>query len=164
MPLNKYRVDISNLKGIPGMPLAYWVTEKSLNAYTKLEKVEKRAVKGLDTNGNIDSFLRLWHEVANTSFSANDTGSNWRPLAKGGKFRRWGGNADFIIDYKNNGSRLRKNKANLRSEDRYGKDGATWSVVSTDGFAVRRLPKNALFDQAGSAIHCNLEIPLHWMK
>lgn len=139
---------------IDGSPIAYWARDRSVDVYSQLEKVGDRAVKGLDTNGNIDLFVKFWTEVSvnKITFSSSDR-RKWYPLAKGGQFRRWYGNNENIINYENNGDELRKNKANLRSEDRYFSEGATWSVVSTDGFAVRRMPSNALFDQAGSAIH-----------
>ncbi len=139
---------------IDGSPIAYWALDRSVDVYSQLEKVGDRAVKGLDTNGNIDLFVKFWTEVSvnKIAFSSSDQ-RKWYPLAKGGQFRRWYGNNENIINYENNGYNLRRNKANLRSEDRYFAEGATWSVVSTDGFAVRRMPSNALFDQAGSAIH-----------
>lgn len=149
-----FRVSSESFEKIAGFPIAYWANKKCVDVFSRLEKVGDRAVKGLDTNGNIDEFLRLWFEVSREKSCPESTTRRWWALSKGGTFRRWGGNAEFVIEYSNNGARLKANKANLRSEERYGMDGATWSVVSTDGFAVRRLPDAALFDQAGSAIHC----------
>ncbi|WP_312608292.1 BREX-1 system adenine-specific DNA-methyltransferase PglX [Agrobacterium pusense] len=152
----RYSASSSDFEKIPGNPIAYWAKKKSIDVFASLEKVGDRAVKGLDTNGNIDTFVRLWHEVSLNSSSLNQKHEvKWYPLAKGGKFRRWYGNHDYLINFENNGRDLKANNANLRSRERYFSDGLTWSVISTDGFAVRRLPPASLFDQAGSAIHLN---------
>ncbi len=149
-----YRVSADDFQKIPGSPIVYWVKEKFLKVYQICNTVGDRAVKGLDTNGKIENFIRFWHEVpiGKTSIVKNHE-VKWFPLAKGGGFRRWNGNAEYLINYENNGEALRQNKANLRNKEKYFSDGSTWSVISTKGFAVRRLPKKALFDQAGSAIH-----------
>ena len=83
--------------------------------------------------------------------------SKWFPLAKGGEFRKWYGNNDYLINYYNNGESLIKNKANLRSKSKYFTGGCTWTVVSSGGFAVRYLPEGFLFDQGGSGIFCENE-------
>lgn len=81
-------------------------------------------MKGLDTNGSIDVFLRRWPEVSINSFDALGKGnSKWFPIAKGGELRKWFGNHEYIINYENDGIELRKNKANLRNKDMYFQEG-----------------------------------------
>lgn len=154
--VNCFKSTLQNdFKKIPGSPIAYWATLDFINSFLKLPALGTRAVKGLDTNGSIDVFLRRWSEVSVYSFNAlGEDNSKWFPIAKGGELRKWFGNHEYIINYENDGVELRKNKANLRSKDLYFKEGATWTVVSTTGFSMRYMPKGFLFDQGGSAVFC----------
>ena len=148
-----YRASSYDLNKLPGAPIAYWAGAKFLDAYSKLDRLETRAVKGLDTNGNIELFLKRWFEVPSDEFKplAHDS-DHWYPIAKGGDFRRWYGNNEFCINYQFDGSALKKNKANLRNTHQYFKEGLNWTVVSSGGFAVRYMPDGYLFDQGGSGI------------
>lgn len=154
--MNCFKNTLQNdFKKIPGSPIAYWATLAFINSFLKLPALGTRAVKGLDTNGSIDVFLRRWPEVSINSFDALGKGnSKWFPIAKGGELRKWFGNHEYIINYENDGIELRKNKANLRNKDMYFQEGGTWTVVSTTGFSMRYMPKGFLFDQGGSAVFC----------
>jgi type II restriction/modification system DNA methylase subunit YeeA len=145
--------DQNAFSNIPGSPIQYWTESWALDLYSRFNTLNPRAVKGLDTNGAIERFLRYWHEISIEKFSISG-GGKWFPLAKGGTYRKWYGNHDYVINYENEGSALRANKANLRNKDKYGKEGATWTVVSTSGFSVRYMPDGFLFDQGGSGIFC----------
>nr|WP_304225863.1 BREX-1 system adenine-specific DNA-methyltransferase PglX [Gracilinema caldarium] len=150
---NIYKCSQRELQLIPGLPLAYWIGEKSKAVFSSCEPVGDRALKGLDTGGNIGLFVRLWYEVSHSWISIQNTShQKWFPLAKGGEYRKWYGNNEYVINYENRGLALRKNNANLRSETQYGKRGITWTVISVNGFAVRYMPPGFLFDQAGSCI------------
>lgn len=148
-----YETSADDLLKLPGSPIAYWANSELLDAYSQIDRVGPRAVKGLDTGGKIDLFLKRWFEVRSADFTQSGKGEKWFPIAKGGEFRRWYGNNEFAINYENEGAALRANKANLRSPSRYFREGLTWTVVSSGGFAIRHLPKGFLFDQGGSAIH-----------
>lgn len=148
-----FRASAADFKKIPGSPIAYWIGQHFLEAYSKLSRLGDRAVKGLDTNGSIDLFLKRWFEISSNSFKPLSRSSDyWHPISKGGEFRRWYGNNEYCINYQCDGSALKRNKANLRSADRYFKEGLTWTVVSSGGFAVRYMPNGFLFDQGGSGI------------
>ncbi len=148
-----YRASAADFKKIPGAPIAYWAIGAFFTLFDVSKKVGNRAVKGLDTGGNIELFLRRWFEVKNVDLSYSSSPMHkWFPIAKGGSFRRWYGNHDFIINYENDGRDLHKNKANLRNKDKYFRSGLTWTVVSSSGFAVRYMPEGFLFDQGGSGI------------
>ncbi|MFN5552791.1 MAG: BREX-1 system adenine-specific DNA-methyltransferase PglX, partial [Hyphomonadaceae bacterium] len=143
---------------IPGAPLVYWASRKFVEVYSSLEKFGSRVAKGMDTGGDLPRFTRQWHEVCNRDSNFNfGSSGKWFPYSKGGDFRRWAGNHHFVINYQNNGKALEANGANLRSRERYFRDGLTWGVISSGGFNVRRLPTNSIFDQVGSAIHPKLE-------
>ena len=140
-------------KKIPGSPVAYWVRKQFIDVFQTLEALGERAVKGTDTGGNINRFLRRWFEPSVSKFSSiNPDADYWYPIAKGGTFRRWYGNNEFVINFASQGRDLRQNHANLRNQDKYFEQGLTWTVVSTGGFAVRLMPEGFIFDQGGSGI------------
>lgn len=73
---------------------------------------------GLKT-GNNDKYVRLWFEVQidNLDLYCSDYivamygGKKWFPLNKGGDFRRWYGNDEYVVNWKNKGDEI-INKAN----------------------------------------------------
>ncbi|MDD9321975.1 BREX-1 system adenine-specific DNA-methyltransferase PglX [Acinetobacter lactucae] len=151
-----------DFKKIPGNPVAYWVEPWNYKLFEKCNLLNDRAVKGLDTNGSIDYFLRMWQEISINKSSILG-GKKWFPLAKGGEYRKWYGNHDYFINYEENGRQLLENKANLRNAEKYFQEGLTWTVVTSGGFSVRYLPSGFLFDQGGSAIFSKND-EFSWMK
>ncbi len=113
-----------------------------------------------------DKFLRLWSEVAFTKiyFCATDyinalyTGYKWFPYNKGGVFRKWYGNNEYIVNWQNDGFDIKNNKdeksKKIRSHNYNGKygflEGITWSSLSTGSFSLRYSPKGFLFDSKGA--------------
>lgn len=86
--------------------------------------------KGADTGDN-SKYLRFWWEVKSISFYAFSNSKKWVPYAKGGEFRRWYGNKEYVIYWDNNGYELKHSKANLRSPQMYFKKTITWSAISS---------------------------------
>lgn len=155
---------------IPGSPIAYWLSDKFyeiFDSFPTLEEVAKPR-QGATTSDN-QRFLRLWHEVAfenigfhfESGIDAADSGLKWFPYNKGGEFRRWYGNQDYIINYGNDGFEIKEfheelNKTKpggrLKNQDFYFKPSVSWSKISTGSFATRVYPAGFIFDVAGSAV------------
>ena len=158
MPLQThsyFKLSQNDFENFPGKAIAYWASSESIKVMSSADSLSVRAVKGLDTNGNIERYLKRWQEVSIVKFSEfteNKDRAVWFPIAKGGEFRKWYGNHEYVINYEGDGYALKENKANLRNRNKYFYEGATWTVVSGGGFSVRYLPKNFLFDQGGSGI------------
>lgn len=145
---------------IPGCPLGYWVSDTMVNAFgKKLLKSCCPVKKGLDTGENA-KYLRLWHEISFSTFghkesrqSFSDKGFKWAPHDKGGAFRRWYGNNEWVIDWENDGERLRQSSANLRSEQYYFSDALTWNSLSSGKISFRYSNQGALSNTAGSSLY-----------
>ena len=152
---------------IPGSPVAYWVSEKLYSVFSHTPICEFAIPKvGLQTGDN-NKFLRLWFEVDlnNEMLDATDIGAirasdcKWFPYNKGGEYRKWYGNYEYVVDWKDNGREIKNFKdsnGKLRSRpqnvDFYFKKSITWSFVSSASFGARYSPKLAIFDVAGSSI------------
>lgn len=161
-----FRTAIENFEKIPGMPIGYWVSDKIRDIFEKNQKLGDigEAKTGMTTADN-ERFLRFWNEVniLKTEFCAQDfqnsfKGKKWYPYNKGGEFRKWYGNREYLINWENNGKDIKENKdikgkklASVRSENLYLKKSLTWSFVSSSAFGIRYSPEGTLFDNGGSS-------------
>ena len=166
---NRYAADQSNFSKIPGSPVAYWVSDIVPLIYTENPTLEKLAdVKhGLSTGKN-EMFVRLWEEVAwtkvDTSITSRDqiatSPAKWFPYNKGGEFRKWYGNADYVLWYNLEGQAKMASLSGHRHDgkDRYFQEGITWSFISSSNFGVRYTPPGFAFDVAGSSMFFDRDI------
>lgn len=150
----------------PGKPIAYWITPKALKAYKQghLMSVVGQSTKGIITGDN-DRYMRLWWElqiervnfVAVSDDDAALSGMKWFPCTKGGNFRKWYGNKEYIMNWENRGHRILNDAKNEKrhSQDYYNhlkfQQGISWSVLtaSTRSF---RIENYNLIEHVGMAI------------
>lgn len=163
---------ISNREGytaIPGTPVAYWLSNEMRNGFNnKILYDVARPRQGMATTNN-DLFLRLWFETElnkigfgyTTSDEALKSKRKWFPVTKGGPFRRWYGNFEYIVNYENGGKTICdyidntpgvKVKSNGRviNRDLYFCKGLTWSSLSSSLFSMRYVPSGFIFETKGS--------------
>lgn len=156
-----FRSSAADFKKIPGSPIAYWVSNKEIGAYASNQLLGNACYprKGLDTGEN-DKFLRLWHEVSLTKscLDNSDHSRVWFPYNKGGDFRRWYGNREYLINWQNDGFEIKQRlnwnskKPTIRNADYYFREGFAWTTISSGGFSARYSPPGALFDNGGCTI------------
>lgn len=149
----RYTTQQENFSKIPGSPIAYWVSENFIRAFELGDLLGDLipVKKGMDT-GNNDYFLRLWFEVAIGSVDFIDHLAKWIPYDKGGNFRKWYGNNEYILNWGGNGEELKNSKANLRSQSLYFKKSITWNALSSSNTCFRLSQYNGAFDSAGSSM------------
>ena len=141
-----------------GCPIAYSLGTKAIESYISAEllsaKMETR--EGM-TTGNNDLFLRLWHEIDNNKMNVK-----WFPYNKGGEYRKWYGNNEYLVNWENDGYEIRKFKdldtGRIRSHNYNGefafRKGITWSAFSSRGATFRYSNEQFLFDSKGSKAFC----------
>jgi type II restriction/modification system DNA methylase subunit YeeA len=156
---NLYILSQKNFESIPGIPFAYWASTTVRNLFKNNPKLGELAEprQGLATADN-NRFLRRWFEVdylkiglgyAN-SLQAAESKKKWFPINKGGSFRKWYGNEDYIINWENDGKEIKNFKAAvIRNPSYYFKEGITWSKVSSSNFSIRYSSIGFLFSDAG---------------
>jgi len=144
---------------IPGSPIAYWITENFIDIFKNSKSLgEISSVKqGIATSNN-NIFLRLWYEVSKNNIFYNcknhkeslESSKMWYPYNKGGEYRKWYGNNDYLVNWKNDGESLKAYEgAVLRNPDYYFRKSITWSLISSSNIAFRSKPTGHLFDVAG---------------
>lgn len=162
-----YRRDAETFRQIPGTPIAYWASEVTYEAFSANEKIREHAwgCNGMTTGEN-DRFLRLWFEVGSSSSEycsssaaeAKRSGATWFPYNKGGDFRKWYGNEEWVIDWKDDGKRARDYGHLVpRSQKYMFLPEITWSKISSGKAAFRYKDKGHLFDVAGLCLFPNEE-------
>ncbi|GAA0039332.1 BREX-1 system adenine-specific DNA-methyltransferase PglX [Lactobacillus amylovorus] len=166
-----YHVDQSNFDKIPGSPIAYWASENLINDFEKGTPLGELvdAKQGLATADN-KRFLRQWFEVGidNISFNSHsindsvESGKKWFPYNKGGSYRKWYGNYDYVVNWQNDGYEIRHfadDKGKIRSRPQntefYFKEAVTWSDITTSMLSARYILGNHIHDVVGMSIFGN---------
>jgi len=156
-----YSVNQNNFMSIPGIPIAYWVSEKTIKLLTDSEKVGDRAeTKQGCATGDNNRFLRVWHEVSMIKIGFNFaklnaaliSGKKWFPINKGGDFRRWYGNQDYVIAFDKENYEALSNMGNhLPSRQYYFIEHIAWNMLTSSNVSFRYFPKGFVFNNAANA-------------
>lgn len=164
---NRFSARQDNFEKIPGAPVAYWVSEKLIEAFEKGDMLKDIAApkKGLDTADN-ERFIRYWHEInikkacffSNSHEEAKRSQKKWFPLNSGGNFRKWYGNFDKVINWENDGQEIcNYPKAYVRARNYYFREGLSWTKISSSKLGVRYAPRGFIFDSAGQTVFADKE-------
>jgi len=153
---NRYAADQSNFSKIPGSPVAYWVGEKTLSAYSNAALDGYMECKSGIMTGS-DEYIRMWFEpvISQIKFdcqSKYDMGdAKWFPLNSGGDFRKWYGNNTKIVNLWNDGAEIKASVKNYRLRDPayYFRRGITWGRITSSQIAFREVVDGSLFGDAG---------------
>nr|WP_267667063.1 BREX-1 system adenine-specific DNA-methyltransferase PglX [Leuconostoc gelidum] len=169
---NRYnRTNQSNFSKIPGSPIAYWASDNLLQDFeigTRMDElVDPR--QGLATADN-NRFLRQWFEVSydKIKFDAKSipesvsSNKKWFPYNKGGAYRKWYGNYDYVVNWENDGREIRNFKdstGKLRSRHQntnyYFREAITWSLITSGGFSIRYREPGSIHDVSGMSAFSN---------
>ena len=156
-----FQVDQRDFTSIPGAPIAYWISPSLRSIFKTAKKLADvaRPRQGL-ASGDNDRFMRFWHEVGleKTGFSqsdyreAIDSGFKWFPHNKGGAYRKWFGNNDFVLAFDSkNFLALSQMGNHLPSRRLYFKSGMSWTAL-TSGKFNGRYTENSIFDAKGPVL------------
>lgn len=160
-----YHADQENFGKIPGSPIAYWASQNLIEDFEKGTPLGNLvdAKVGLQTGDN-KKFLRQWFEVQinNISFNSQNieesikSNKKWFPYNKGGSYRKWYGNYDYVVNWQNDGYEIRHftdNRGKVRSRpqntDSYFKPAITWSDVNSGIFSLRYRTYGSIHDVKG---------------
>ncbi|MBQ9816026.1 MAG: BREX-1 system adenine-specific DNA-methyltransferase PglX [Proteobacteria bacterium] len=170
----RFEVEGSHFRRLPLMPIAFWASPQLIKAFeTGIRLNAVSAPKqGLATTNN-HRFLRLWHEVDDRQIAfgmsadeARQSEFRWFPYNKGGNFRKWYGNQEYIVDYYHDGEEIKKSVMTrypylkspnyvVKNPQYYFRPSLGWSKISSGNVAFRYYPKGFLFDVSGCSIFCD---------
>ena len=166
---NFYCSSISYRK-IPGAPIAYWSSNNIIQAFQRLSPLSDIAQprQGVKTLNN-DLFLKLWYEVYFMNIGFNCTSieesilsrHRWFPYNKGGTYRKWYGNNDYVVDWFDDGKAMKKLAIEkyhsvtrtITNISYFFKKGLTWSSLSTGNISLRAFGVGYIFDSKGSSMY-----------
>lgn len=170
---NHFNSTVQNdFQKIPGAPIAYWLGESEVNLFDnkKISQIASTRL-GMATADN-ERFLRFWHEVNFTNIGfdftdriqAKESGLKWFPYQKGGEYRKWYGNLDYVVNWFDDGREIQnftdEKSGKVRSHnynlDFIFKKGITWNALSSSKTSAR-VSESSLFDNAGSSLFVNNE-------
>lgn len=177
-----YRADQADFLKIPGFPVAYWLTEAEFGIFENVTPLSKVATprQGCATSDNA-RFLRLWHEVPFSEIAfgvtsreeAQASGKRWFPYNKGGAFRKWYGNQEYVIDWANDGDEIKSEVARrypylegntnyvVKNQNYYFRESLSWSKITSSGFSLRYYPPGFAFDVSGCSLFCDADHANH---
>ena len=167
-----YRTNASEFEVIPGSPIAYWISRKAANLFAGTSIADYGfAGIGMRTGDNA-RFLRFWFEVGFETIGIGIESaeaqiasySKWIPYNKGGEFRKWYGNNEYVVNWFNNGEEIKENTKRvypelgddlgwkISNERYYFKPGITWTGVTSGAFHCRCYEKGFIFDSGANGL------------
>lgn len=168
---NYYYPSQDSFKKIPGHPITYSFSKPIIEAFETCQSVSMCATTRLGmTTADNNKFVRLWFEVNhnNSIFDAESEEQvlegkyKWVPYNKGGKYRKWYGNQDCLVNWENSGYEIKNfadDKGHIRSTvpntEYYFLPCVTWSKISSGSIAFRYRFAGSIFDVAGACLYAN---------
>ena len=165
----RFETSVAALAVIPGRPVVYWASRQMLKAFsvgTPLGEIAP-AKQGLATADN-ERFLRQWFEVsADRSYmrardreDAQASGARWFPHNKGGEYRKWWGNQDYVVNWEEDGREIQslvdpktgKQRSRPQNIDCYFRPCVSWSRVSSGELSVRFFSQGSTPNDVGPVI------------
>lgn len=158
-----FELSQTSFERVPGKPFVFWISSDLANAFASSKRLsEKIEITGSQTvTANNLKYLRLWFEVSSDSIGPSDD-LKWKIYAKGGSFRRWYGNLEWVVDWSEQArSFYRKNgSSSMLAEKYWYKEGITYTDITTLGFTARYLPPGCLYDKSGPSLHTENLLPV----
>lgn len=148
-----YITNQNDFKKIPSTPIGYWLGKQSFASFNNKKISDFYEVRnGISTGDNI-KYLRQWHEVSHSN-------EDWVPCNKGGSFRRWYGNNDFVVYWKNDGQQIKTSlddkgriKARLGGVEFSFIEGIEMSRITSGKSAFRLSPKGFVYESSTNDIY-----------
>ncbi|WP_127843861.1 hypothetical protein [Rathayibacter iranicus] len=166
---NRFEAPQDEFSAIPGSPIVYWLSEKMRAAFHLGARLGDIAEvrQGLATADN-HRFLRQWWEVARdrsamgcrSTNEASITLERWFPYNKGGDFRRWYGNQEYVVNWENNGAEIRafgteaggRPRSRAQNTSAYFSPSVSWSDISSGAPSFRQFPVGFIHGNKGNSI------------
>lgn len=158
-----YTANQKAFQRIPGKPIGYWLSSNMLSTFDYPNMLSYGTPSQGMSTCDVNRFLKLWFEVSIIDTNINSSNKKWVKYNKGGNFRRWFGNREYVVLWDNDGLLLESNKAALRNKASYFKEFIAWSKLSALGTGFRDFEKDFLFDGAGGSLFLKENSNKHYL-
>ncbi|WP_235062992.1 BREX-1 system adenine-specific DNA-methyltransferase PglX [Paramagnetospirillum caucaseum] len=143
-----YATKTARFSDVPGYIAAYPLSDDAIDSFSSGLIANVVIPAQGSTLGHNESFLRYWHELDGSKLAG------WRTCLKGGAFRKWYGNVDYVVDWRNNGKVLKSfERAYLRNIDKMERDGIDWSRVTSNYLGFRSFDGGSFIESGGGFIY-----------
>ncbi len=137
---------------ISGSTIGYWLSDTLLNCFSQSSISTIMSSEGAVKTGNNNRFLRLFWEV-----NINKIGreNDWRKHPKGGGFRKWYGNAEYVVLWTESAKEhYRKDHiARIPVEKVWNLKGITWTAISSSTLSFRLKSEDEIANNAALFIY-----------
>ncbi len=158
---NRYTADQSNFLKIPGSPVAYWVSEALIRSFIEKKIDMYGSTNNGFTTGDNERFLRVWSEVQYNKICfdaisrnyAQESQKRWFPYNKGGAFRKWYGNNEYILNWFDDGADVKAYGHLVPRSLKYQfMKSISWSKISSSVASFKVKDTGTMFDVAGLSL------------
>jgi hypothetical protein len=160
-----YLNSMSDFKSVPGIPIAYWMSNKKKSLFKMMPALGKYTFsEGPCKTGNDATYLRSFWEISASRMSAAD---GWSMCSKGGASRKYFGNIEHVILWTEQARQHYRSDSISRISDEsvWNRQGITWSIVTAKAASsFRVLPKGCKFNSVSPSIflkECSDEVYLN---
>lgn len=157
-----YTTNQLDFKNVPGSPIGYWLSERVIEIFRTFPSLSDFvSPKQGSSTGDNSEFLRLWYEVDHKDIffscpsiqACIDSKLKWFPATKGGSYRRWYGNNEYVINWAGNGLEISNHRGSaIRNKDANFSEALTWTGISSSNLGVRYCPVGFVFTISGKPI------------
>lgn len=150
---NRYYAEQEKFSKIPGSPVAYSMIEKLIDLFGNQKSIDDFGTQKMRiSTGDNERFLKLWFEVKKKDLFYP---RRYIAFSKGGAYRKWYGNWEYVLDYENNGEILKAFPGfSGGSDEYYFKPGLVWTDLSSGKISFRIFPEGAIACSAGPMLYC----------
>ena len=150
----RYIAQQSNFSQIPGSPVAYWVSDRLLEAFSNSSLYARSISPSQNVTGNNSKFVRKHWEIKANKVDHKDS---WIFYAKGGGYRKWWGNLDDIVNWTPEARNIYQfgdgsHASQIINRNYWYKRGITWGLITSATPSFRVMPQGATYDKGGSTI------------
>ena len=184
-PENRYVAKQEDFEKIPGSPIAYWVSDRVKEIFEENKLGDYGEPKGGMSTSDNERFLRYWNEINLKSLALNiqnledakKSCKKWFPYNKGGEFRKWYGNMDYIVNYYNDGEEVKQWviqnpndpktthwSRRLFNAEYYFNESVSWTLISSSNFGARYFPRGFIFDSNGLSLFIDKKKELFFLS
>ena len=156
---NRFEIAQSAFHRIPGTPIVYWMGPTFFQAFEEPSLGRFIITEGQNKTADNDRYLRFHWEVSKVGATE---ARRWIPYAKGGKFRKWYGNVEYVVDWSDaaRAEYRRNSSCRIVAEQFWYREGITWTDVSAKGTGFRYLPPGGTFDMAGPTAFLSSDVDI----